>query len=90
MTIGGPTGAIATSSITITEVDSADYTVAFPTQTEEGTYNVAIGGPAVLDISGIGMAAAYQTSFTIDHTRAGGGLGEPHGHSERRRRFHPT
>ena len=66
--ISGPLGAIATSSITITEVDAADYTVTFPTQTEEGTYNVSIGGPGVLDISGNAMAAAYQTSFTIDHS----------------------
>ncbi len=68
VTISGPAGAIATSSITITEVDAADYTVTFPTQTEEGTYNVSIGGPGVLDISGNAMAAAYQTSFTIDHS----------------------
>ena len=66
--ISGPAGAIATSSITITEVDAADYTVAFPTQTLEGTYNISIGGPGVLDISENAMTAAYQTSFTISFT----------------------
>ncbi len=68
VSISGPAGAIATGSITITEVDAADYTVAFPTQSQEGTYDISIGGPGVLDISGNAMAAAYQTSFTIDHS----------------------
>ncbi|HEV3312710.1 MAG TPA: Ig-like domain-containing protein, partial [Chloroflexota bacterium] len=68
VTINGPGGVISTSSITVTEVGAADYTIGFPTQTQEGTYNVSIGGPAVLDISGNAMAAAFQTSFTIDHS----------------------
>ncbi len=68
VTINGPGGAIAAGSITITEVDAADYTITIPTQTEEGLYSVSIGGPGVRDISGNAMAAAYQTSFTIDHT----------------------
>ena len=68
VTISGPGGAISTGSITVTEVDAAHYTVAFPTQTQEGAYNVSIGGPGVLDISGNAMAAAFQTSFTIDHS----------------------
>ena len=68
VSISGPAGAIAMGSLTITEVDAADYTVTFPTQTEEGTYQISIGGPGVTDISGNAMAAAYQTSFTIDHS----------------------
>ncbi len=68
VSISGPAGAIANSSITITEVDAAHYTIAISTQTDEGTYSLSIGGPGVLDISGNAMAAAYQASFTIDHT----------------------
>ncbi len=64
--ISGPSGIIPSGSITITEVDSSHYTVAIPTQSLEATYSVSIGGPAVQDISGNGMTAAYQTSFTID------------------------
>ena len=60
-----------------------DYTVAFPTQTQEGTYNVSIGGPGVLDISGNAMTAAYQTSFTIDHSVLSVVSVEPDGHGER-------
>ena len=68
VSITGPAGAISTSSISITEVDAADYTITIPTQTQEGEYSVSIGGPGVLDISGNAMAAPYQTSFTIDHS----------------------
>ena len=68
VTITGPNGAIPTGSITVTEVDASDYTVTFPQQTQEATYNVSVGGPGVLDISGNAMTAAYLTSFTIDRT----------------------
>ena len=68
VTITGPNGVIPTGSITVTEVDAADYTVAFPQQTQEATYTVSIGGPGVHDISGNAMTAAYLTSFIIDLT----------------------
>ncbi len=63
-----PGGPIPTASITVSEIDAAKYAVSFPQQTQEATYDVGIGGPGVLDISGNAMTAAYQTSFTIDRT----------------------
>ena len=63
-----PSGTIGTSAITVTEINASTYTVAFPPQTQEATYDVSLGGSDVLDISGNAMTAAYQTSFTIDHT----------------------
>ena len=66
--ITGPDGAIPTSSITVTEVDASDYKVSFPEQSQQATYDVSIGGPGVQDVSGVGMTAAYLSSFTIDLT----------------------
>src|SRR5262249_8293049 len=56
--ITAPSGPIPTSAITVTPVDAADFTVTFPQQTQEATYNVSVG-PGILDTSGNALAASY-------------------------------
>ena len=67
VTITGPGGALASSSLTITQVDAQTFQVSFPSQSTEGTYSITLG-TGIIDLSGNGLTQPYQASFAIDKT----------------------
>src|SRR5262249_1807857 len=59
----GPVGPI--SSLSLNQSNSTTWSLAFPTQTNQGLYLVTIG-PAIQDTVGNSMTSAATSSFTID------------------------
>jgi hypothetical protein len=66
LSIIGPSGAVDSSSFTITAADRT-MLVILPTLSAEGTYQVSIG-PNVADLAGNPMAIPFHATFVIDKT----------------------
>ena len=66
ITITGQNGALDPSTFAITQVNAQEFQVSFPTQSAEGTYDVALG-TGITDLSGNPLTA-FLGSFTIDKT----------------------
>jgi hypothetical protein len=67
VTIGGPAGVISSLLISVVPVDETTFDITFPQQALDGLYSFVVG-PAIQDIAGNPMAAAYSGSVTLDLT----------------------
>ncbi|MGD0411650.1 MAG: hypothetical protein ABSC18_08075 [Verrucomicrobiota bacterium] len=67
VTVTTPSGAIPAAQITVSNTGGTSWRIGFPNQTANGHYQYQIG-PALANLFGAQMAAAYSGSFDISQT----------------------
>ena len=65
--ITAPAGLLDPATFVVTQLNDHNFRVDYPVQSANGSYSITVG-PAITDLAGNKLTAAYEASFTIDKT----------------------